>query len=249
VLGASAVPVDTDTVYFTSGNDSVTGTMNQSGIDLNFMYESYGFTGRVGSDSAPLQIDVNNAGAGIFEKGGPGTWSLTGTVWKLRQRAGKYTAVGGTIDNVEIYGGEFRALDGCDLNSNPITVKGGIATIDYKATDVPDLTIHGGVVYCYRKCGTITVKGGRLVLRVENVAAAATTVTLEGTGSIDWQAGDATTFNANEGTFTFANMVKPITLTNSNFTGASGTARTGANGLTVTYTNAPTVTAAPDTDG
>lgn len=247
--GTGTIPADGDTVRFTDGTDAVTGTMNQSGIDLAFMYEGPGFSGRVGTESGPLQIDVNNSSAGIWDKGGPGTWHITpGTIWTANLRAGASTYYGGTVDIVNVFGGIHRFTDGCDLNGNPVTVKGGQVTIDYKGSDTPNVTIHGGLAYIYRATGTLTVRAGRAIVMVDRAATGATTVVVEGTGMLDWRAGNIGTLTGTSGVIDFSKIIQPITITNSTYSGARAIARNGANGNQITYTNPSSITDPPDGD-
>jgi len=253
VYGASGAPADTDTLYLSEGQDALTSGMDQAGIDLTAMYETPGFSGRVGGTGSPLKIELNQ-GIGTFDKGGHGIWYCqwittgggAGTCKIANLRSGSCTISAGTTSAVNIYGGEHRFTDGAVLNSVPVIVKGGLCTIEYKASDTPDITVHGGTAYIYRAFGTLTVKAGRAVVQVMKAAAAGTTCTIEGTGIVDMQAGNLTTLNANGGQIAFSNMVKPITITNSTFNGARAVARSGANGLTVTYTVAPTISVPPD---
>ena len=244
---ASAVPLDTDNLYFGQGQDAVTGTMNQSAIDLTSLTGTTGFGGRVGGAGAPLQLDVNQASTGIWEKGDNGVWYWTGTIWTMNMRRGTFNATGGTIDKLNIWGGEMNVEDGCDLNGNPVVINGGVVSIDYKAGDAPNIVQHGGVLYCYRTFGTYTINGGRGVIRVENTANAGATLTINGDGSIDYQAGNmSTTIAGNDGGLTFANMVRPITIAAATYAGVKVTNRNGANGLVVTYSSGPTLSSPPD---
>lgn len=256
VYGASAVPLDTEAVYFAEGQDAVVSNLDQNGVDLAFLYETPGFSGRVGSSGTSLKIEVTS-GTGTFDKGGFGTWYIVwtttgggaGTCDVVNLRSGSAYILGGTSSVVNVWGGEHRFGDAAVLHQLPVTVKGGHVTIEYKSGDTPDVTVHSGTVLCERAIRTLIVKGGRVISRCMKAATAITTATVEGDGYLDLQAGVITTLNANDGTVDFSHMVKQITLTNSTFAGAKAVARTGANGLTVTYTNAPTITHPADGGG
>lgn len=255
VYGASGIPADTDTVFFLEGQSAVVSGLDQTGIDLTAIYESPGFAGRVGSDGESLKLELNQ-GIGTFDKGGNGTWYIAptttgggaGTVKVANLRSGASTWTAGTVDAVNVYGGIHRFTGGCDLNTNAVIIKGGEVTIDFKASDAPNVTVHSGIARIYRTQGTLTIKGGRAILMVMDHATGATTATVEGDGILDIRAGHITTLNANSGLVDFSKMVKNITLTNSTYNGARAIARNGANGLVVTYTNAPAIPVPPDAD-
>jgi hypothetical protein len=253
IYGASGAPADTDTLYYSEGQDTMSAGLDQTGIDLTAMYETPGYGGRVGTSGSSLKIELNQ-GIGTFDKGGHGIWFVqwittgggAGTCKIANLRSGATTISAGTTSAVNVYGGEHTFTDGAVLHQLPVIVKGGVVTIDFRASDTPDVTVHSGTVYLYRAVRTLIIKGGRVVSQVMKAAVAATTVTVEGDGYYDHRAGTITTLNANDGTVDFSKMVKNVTLTNSTFNGARAISRTGANGLTITYTNPATIGSPPD---
>lgn len=249
VYGSSAVPVDNDSVYFLEGSDIVTGNVaGQSGIDLVLLSESAGFTGSVGTAGTPLALEATNTQSLVFNKGGNGRWNVNMHIPTLYMRSGYLGMLGGTLGAGTLWGGEAYINDQVIANGNTIIINGGQLTIDYKAGDSPVLTINGGVVYMSRLFGAVVVNAGRLVVQVMKSISASTSIVQSG-GLVDYRAGYLTTYTGRAGTLTFENQIKPITFTNTNYNGVKVRAKTGGNGLTLTYTNPASETSPTDGGG
>lgn len=253
--GASTKPASTDTVYFSAGQDNITGTLNQSAVDLTALYETDGSTNRLGGGSGgSLLIDVNQTNTGIIDKGGAGIWQLSGIYYKVIVRSGYLGITGGTTGgtgtfagsgSLNVIAGECYVFAATVLASNSIIQHGGLLTVEYLASDVPaNLTVYDGRAIIYRPLAVLVVNGGNVIYQVENVATASPAITVNG-GLLDWRAGWAASLAANGGNITFENQVLPITITNATFAGSSVTNRLGTGPLLVTYGSA-TIVIPPD---
>lgn len=247
VYGASAVPVDTDSVYFLEGSDNVTSGMSQSGIDLALISESAGFSGSVGTAGTPLTLEAANTQSLVFNKGGPGRWNVNMQIPTLRMRNGYLGALGGEILDAVVAGGELYCNDTVDLNTNTILISGGAKVeIEYRASDSPVITVNDGVLILRRLFGAMVINGGRVIVEVMKSISSSTSIAMNG-GFLDYRAGYVSTLTPNGGTISFANQVKPITIANAvSNKGSKIIARNGGNGLTVTYTGGYTDIVAGD---
>lgn len=240
VYGASAVPVDTDSIYFLEGSDNVTSGMTLaagSKDDFALISESAGFSGSVGTAGTPLNLDATSSNALVFNKGGPGRWNVAGQIPTLRMRNGYLGCFSGEVLDAVVSGGELYIADSCDLNTNTMLISGGASvTIDYRASDSPVITVNDGTLILRRLFGAMVINGGRVVVEVMKSISSSTSITMNG-GELDYRAGYVSTLTLKGGTITFANQTKPITIANavSNL-GTKFTARNGGNGLPVTYT-------------
>lgn len=241
VYGSSAVPVDTDSVYFLEGSDAVASnvTLGAAGDELTLISESAGFTGSVGTAGTPLALKVTNANSLVFNKGGFGRWNVSGAIPTLNMRSGYLglVATGSVATAANVYGGELYCGDTTTLDTIPLLINGGAVTIDYKAADFPVITVNDGTLFMSRLHGAVVINGGRVVLQVMKSITASTSITLNG-GELDWRAGYVTTFTPKGGRLITANQAKPFTITNAvvyQGTTVQG-GLYGSNGLPITYT-------------
>ena len=116
-----SIPTADDIVYFTSGSNDVLYGLNQSGINLDQMIIGPGYTGNIGTATAPLQINCDAGG----EKG----MTLGGS--------GRYYNIKGDIENVFVtknlgtlkLANKFQKVY---LSGNNVA---GLITIDVTSTD------------------------------------------------------------------------------------------------------------------
>lgn len=249
-FGASAVPLDTEAVYFEDGSDVMTAGMvlGGAGDDLALIDESPGFSGSVGLGGTPLTLKSTNGNALVFNKGGPGRWGVAGQVPTLNMYNGYLAMLGaGEILDAKIYGGELYIGDSCDLNANTLFISDAASvTIEFRGSDSPVITQNGGTCIMRRLHGAYVLNDGRLTYQVTQDVTASTSVTQNG-GHFDWQAGNLATWTPKGGTATFENLSRNVAITNAVvFAGTKVTARLGANGKTVTYTGGSTALVPPD---
>lgn len=251
VYGASAVPVDTDSVYFLEGSDNVTSgmTLAAANDDLALISESAGFSGSVGTAGTPLALAATNANSLIFNKGGPGRWNVSGQIPTLRMRNGYLGVFTGEVLDAVVTGGELYIADSCDLNTNTLLISGGASvTIDYRASDSPVITVNDGTLILRRLFGAMIINGGRVVVEVMKSISSSTSITMNG-GELDYRAGYVSTLTLKGGLVRFNNQVKPITIANAvSNQGAKIISRNGGNGLAVTYTGGFTEVVPGDSD-
>lgn len=256
VGGASGAPADTDTLYLNAGSGAYTAGLDQTGIDLTLLSENIGFSGRIGGVSEPLKIECNQ-GVGTYDKGGNGihyisiitTGGGAGTIKIANLRSGTAYLGGGTISALNVFGGTHFISETAVLNNLPVILGGGEVTINYKGSDLPDITVNSGKLICYRSFGTMTVNGGSVTIQVMDSTAMADTALIINGGSVNINAGGTLPLiTGNGGNLSFAGQVKPITVTNRTWAGTQVRYRYGANGMAVTYTNdSATPTVPPDT--
>lgn len=252
-FGGSAVPVDTDSVYFDGGSDNVSSNVDQTGIDLATLAFTSGFSGRVGAGSSPLIIGVNAAvglGSGILEYGAGGGVAYvkadpTNGIDIVRVTgAGHLYLVGGTINTkAEITRGQLSIDENTVLSAKIVNIWGGETVIDYKADGTPPtINVYGGTVFIRRRC-TLNLKGGNVVFQVEK-STSDSTVTQDG-GMLDWRAGNLA-LTGNAGTLTFANAIKPVAISAATIGAGHVIPIDGrqGRGVAVTY---PTITFAGET--
>jgi hypothetical protein len=215
IFGAGSVPDSTDTLYFTNGSANVTAGLSNAAVDLTALYWTPGFSGRIGTAGTPLTIAVQQTATGICEYAASAGYLYltagTNGIYTFRCKGGgKAYLTGGTFDIVEVASGECDVNDQVTLNSKTVRVYGGYTVIDYKGSDTPTIDIFDGTVLL-KRAATVNLRGGRLILQVEKVATAIGTLTQTG-GHVDLRAGNITTWNGDEGTYSHENTVQPITV-------------------------------------
>jgi len=232
VYGASAVPLASNIVYFNEDSGTISGSPATLNLALAHVGVTRGHTGTGGGTGTSLTIAVNTNGTGqyanhVFEyAAGGGRWYVTaGTngIGIVRvDTLGKLFLTGGTINTrLEVVAGEVDVNDSVDLSGKIMDVYGGAVNVEYKAdgTD-PTVNVYGGVTILRRPAGTMTVNGGRVIVRVEKETGGAATLTVNN-GEVDWQAGNVTSaLNLNSGRMTFRNAIKPIDLSGATVTAA-----------------------------
>jgi hypothetical protein len=228
----SGVPVSTDDVFFASGSQSVTGTLDQSAVTLDSLRIGNAYTGSIASSGAYLQI---NATVLDFTSGGQECWidgaiptvtvlggvsspnmlQLKGDPDTLRILSGSGTvtlaSTGTTLDELEVFGAD----------SISVVVPNGVTSLDNVQVDSGNISIGASV------STLVTLIGGTL-----KVTDSATAVTInQNGGTCDYQSsGTITTLNLFAGTFTVQNNVA-TSLTISNATMHEGSILDLRNGL------------------
>lgn len=225
VLGASAVPLISNVVYFTEGSDNITtGLSALDAAALAYVGVTRGFKGRIGSSGTSATLRVNtNGGAGewateTFEYAAGGGYayiaaSATGGIDLVRCNSlGKLYLTGGAIPEIQAKGGQLHINDQVSLSSSTLRVyEGADVEVEWKAdgTD-PTLNMYGGVLFTKRTWGTVNLRGGLIIAQVEKEANWCATLNIDG-GAVDWRAGQvATAINFNSGACSFKNLTRPI---------------------------------------
>ena len=242
VGGATTVPVDTDAVFITEGSANVTGNVaGQTAIDLGACNVTRGFSGNIGGPTAPLTIAVNTTSPTTFNYG-PGAGLLylvagtSGIVTFKSTGAGHAYLNGGAFTNIHVFSGQVTINDQVDLSSSTVHVYGGTVSIDYKADGTPPTIIQwGGTVVLRRRPTAYTLHDGTFIFELVKTVTAAATITQNG-GKFDLRAGNITTYNANAGTYTAANVVRNLTIATTNVAATRAEALQGRAAL-VTYTS------------
>lgn len=105
-----AIPVDDDDVVINAGSKSITAGLNQSGVQLNSLSITSGYTGNIGTNGTSLQIDVNGGAPTLFRvaMGGQyiywsGTTAVDLTVGSTG--SGGFYMTGGSFSGKKIIGG------------------------------------------------------------------------------------------------------------------------------------------------
>lgn len=235
----AAKPVANDLVLIT-GTSAITYGLNQSSVEVDGFMVQPGYSGNIGSASAYLQIDVDNATR--FEFSGTGTC---------------YIDVGGAAISPIIK--KTKTATGGQAG---LYLKGSaLATVDqqsgvvrYDSTTFTTLYVGPGTAYIASTCTTTTIQnmGGTVVLEcaATTVNNQSGTLTTEGSGAITTlncdagtvysnSSGTVGTCNADGGTVDFTRNRVARTVTTMNFRGA--TVKYDANVMTFTtpaYTSA-----------
>jgi len=238
----AAIPVANDLVLIT-GTSNITYGLNQSSVEVDGFYVMPGYSGTIGTASAYLQIDVDNATR--FEFSGTGT---------------SYIDVGGAAISPIIKktktatGGQAGLyLKGSAL----VTIDQQSGVVRYDSTTFTTLYVGSAsscTAYVASTCTVTTVQnmGGTIVLEcaATTVNNQSGTLTTEGSGAITTlncdagtvysnSSGTVTTVNADGGTVDFSKNRVARTVTTMNFRGA--TVKYDANVMTFTtpaYTSA-----------
>lgn len=170
-----SLPVDNDDVVINAGSKNISAGLNQSGINLNSLSITSGYTGNIGAPGASLQINVDGAASSamMVSMGGQfiywsGTTDVDITVGSTG--SGGFYMTGGGFSGSKIVGGTsglisiasgvtmgdvYSAGTGFDISSaaTNVLLMGGNHTIRAAVTN---LTI-GANVGCTLKATTLSV--------------------------------------------------------------------------------------------
>lgn len=208
-----------DEANFGVGNDTVTGSLNQSTKDLLLLSASPQWTGNVGSPSAgALNIDVNQTATGIVQWGASAGTLYIGaasrTINKFRMTGfGSVYVQGGAVTTAEVQSGTFGVND--STTTTTLYVYGGEVTYDDNSTGITTINVFGGTLNLKRGGTTVNMAGGtvRKYTAANATARAVTTINMWG-GFLDYRSGSLTTLNANAGTVSFEHAQRTFTVTN-----------------------------------
>lgn len=235
VYGASAVPVVSNVIYFTEGNDNITtGLTGLTTSGFAHCAVTRGFYGRIGSSGTSFELSCHtNGGSGEFGVDGGSTGvekfiygagggyayvkADTGGIDVVRSDSnGKLYLTGGTINTrIEAVRGELDINDSVDLSGKTVEIWGGNNVIDWKADGTnPTYNIYGGNNLIRRSGGAITVYGGNNIFQVEKETGISSGAIIFAGGVNDWRAGamPAAALSFVAGSVTFENAVRPIDL-------------------------------------
>jgi hypothetical protein len=234
IYGAGAVPIASNVVYFTEGNDNITLGLTTLNLPLAHIAFTRGFGGTVGGAGTSATIAANtNGGTGefgvdgaataveklIYGAGGGRAYITAGTsgidVVKC-DGSGKLYLTGGTINTrTELNSGELDINDSTVLSATSVEIWGGSYRIDYKADATnPTYNLYGGSGLMLRSGGAITINGGSHIFQVEKEAGISTGAIILNNGTLDWRAGDmpAAGLSLLGGEVLFHNAVRPLDL-------------------------------------
>ena len=213
----SGVPVNSDNVRFSAEHTlSVTAGLNQSAVTLaDFIIES-GYDGKIGTNTAALQIGVTN-----FEYSGTGDYAFmdfdASTVDPVIHTTGTSTAgkvglhlKGTAMGTVVVMGGAvgLGSIHGTAATVTTLRVTGGSVEIGSGST-VTNIYSFGGAITTGTNITDCNVNGGSVTTKEQ---AAITTLDIE-SGTVNFQS-EATwaTVNINGGTLSVgAGSAKTIT--------------------------------------
>lgn len=222
--GGTDKPADDQRALFDgrSTQESVTGSLDQSGVDLQALIRTEGYTGDIGTSSTSLEVSVSN----VTTTSALLSWeALRGSIW-----------INGTIDRAEIHNtgsGAFNLTGGTGTTVivragtvniaaaaivTTLIVMGGNVTVGYNATAITTLRVSGGSVLNSRQITTGHVTAdGRVDLINTNASTIATTLNINGGRVDDRSLGIITTLNGTAGVYTTRNSpyhTKTITTVN-----------------------------------
>lgn len=240
----SAVPVANDLVLIT-GSASILYGLNQSAVEVDGFYVMPGYSGNIGSATAYLQIDVDNATR--FEFSGTGTCyidvggaAISPVIKRTRTATGGQAGLylkGSALVTIDQQSGVVR-YDSTTFT----TLYVGLGATAYVASTCTTTTVQnmGGTVV--QECAATTVNNQSGTLTTEG-AGAITTLNCDAGTVYSNSSGTVTTCNADGGTVDFTHNRVARTVTNMAFRGA--TVKYDANVMTFTtptYTSAYSAT-------
>jgi hypothetical protein len=187
------VPINGDSLFFSSGSQDVTGTLDQSAVTLLKLSAGPGYTGNLATSAANYKI---NATTVDFASGGP-TAYLEGTFPTFRVTGGRSNSamlkLDGTITLLEATGGSgtLTVVDGADLVTFRIVGASNLTTvIEANVTSLATLLMDAGALTSSSAGTAVTVRGGSAIW---DTAATIGTLTMEGGVVVYTSSGTITT--------------------------------------------------------
>jgi hypothetical protein len=201
---------DGATLGIVSGRQTIDTALDQSGLSsgINNFRVGWDFEGNIGTPTAPLEVDCDNAtNPMISYAGAAGAFYIQASgnnnVITSFQHAGlgRSFLQGGTFTSVGVGRGELIANSSTAVTN--LRVGGGLVDIDEHASSTFTLCAVAGGLCTVKRGGTTFEVGANGRLRQIDPDATATTVNVWG-GVLDWRGGDITTLNWFGGTATLA---------------------------------------------
>ena len=179
----TTIPSDGESALFDERSATgVSATLDQSGIELSGLACNPGFRFELGTDAAPLLIDVDHTNSGAVTPYcsiyGMGRFvKLSGSIINANvahRGAGKFYLSGGTITNPVFSAGtsviESAGLIAPASGSGVAVVQGGNITVRQHAgsttSDIATFYIFGGEANNYRTSNQLLMGGGSPVVRL-----------------------------------------------------------------------------------
>lgn len=180
-----AAPVDNDVVTIGTSNRDITSGLNQSGINLNALYITDGFGGKIGTDSAALQINCDGAATNMLKIAGRGQYyKISGTIPTAEINVSGETTVyvaGGTWTDIRAGMKGNLEIDASAVVTNA-RIAGPSGSIGYNATGLTLLVLEGGSNFRVDRSWTTARVGSNARLK-SWLAAAGTTTYIEPGGT------------------------------------------------------------------
>ncbi len=186
----TTVPVDGDSVAAYDSGANITGTLNQSAIQLTDLTFSEGFTGDVGGGGTSLQIDVNyTGGTKTLVWAGRGRLYWTGMASTVKVQNGEVHITGGTVTNLYVEANATVYIDDNAVVTNIYTTGSGAPAVyaEYNATGFTTADIGAGTLVSKRNIATGTANDGATISTTDT-AAVSTKMNVRGGGRFNHKA-------------------------------------------------------------